>query len=166
MMRPWILLALASLRLGASTMDMAQDGPKAMAAKVAALARALASGKAVFLPLAAAAPETRWTGEGLELALGSQAPFKIGGDAPAPGYVKRASVSRLLLIENKSSVSPLSKQLPAWGWPFQAADFEQVEKAPKVWLDASTYDAVLFSSPGWWDNFSNPPSGPSRMTDA
>jgi hypothetical protein len=70
------------------------------------------------------------------------------------------------LIENNSSVAPLSKSLQPWGWSPQVAGFAELEKAPKVWLDPTAYDVVVFSSPGWWQDFANPPSGPSRIPEA
>lgn len=161
-------LALPAFLCGA-ILEIPETGVKELAPSAAALSRPLASGQAAILPLKVAAPRAAggaWTAEGLQAALGSADPIQLGGSEPQGGFLRRSGACRILLIENKSSVNPMSKKLPAWNWAFQAADFEEIEKAPKVWLDASAWDIAVFSSPGWWDNFSNPPSGPSRMSES
>jgi hypothetical protein len=72
---------------------------------------------------------------------------------------------RLLLVENSSSISPLSKALAPWGLEPRLVSFSDVERAPQALLDPQQADLAAFSSPGWWDDFANPPSGPSRMKE-
>jgi hypothetical protein len=72
---------------------------------------------------------------------------------------------RLMLVENSSSISPLSKALAPWGLQPRLVSFSDVERAPQALLSPQQADLVAFSSPGWWDDFANPPSGPSRMKE-
>jgi hypothetical protein len=84
--------------------------------------------------------------------------------APVPVVVLEGR-PRIVLVENSSSIAPLSKALAPWGLQPRLVSFSEVERAPQGVLDPSQVDLVAFSSPGWWDDFANPPSGPSRMKD-
>jgi cell division septation protein DedD len=160
-MRALLLLALAA-RLSAQSLAIPEDKLPLMDKAVAKLAKALEAGKSAALPLPAA--PAAWDAAGLEAALASKADFVLGSDAPQGKLARKGSV-KLLLIENQSTVSPLSKKLGAWGLPFTVLDFGRLEKSPAASLDPQAWDLVVFSSPGWWENFSDPPSGPSRMGD-
>jgi hypothetical protein len=72
---------------------------------------------------------------------------------------------KVAVIENVSSVSPLSAGLKQQGWPYVSLDFGRIEASAAGWMDARRYDFISLSSPGWWYNFADPPSGPSRMGD-
>jgi hypothetical protein len=80
-----------------------------------------------------------------------------------PYSLRARGVPSVLLIENISTVSPVSAGLLNWNFPFEKKDFSEIENNPSAYLDVSVYDLVVFTSPGWWRNFANPPSGPSRV---
>lgn len=194
MRRPWsaLLAVLLALRVGlaAGAPEQALRFPTDAAARLgpeaAFLAALLRAGGAVHLPL----PEGplpsreqggRWRPEALAALLASQADLPVAGDVAAasrgleldlrpprggPRWVMARGLPRVLLIENSSTVAPLSKGLDAWRWPYQRQDFGAVEADPGRWLDPADVDLAVFSSPGWWDDFANPPGGPSRMPEA
>jgi len=160
---------------------------------VAFLAEALAQGAHALLPLPAGLATWRWpsgalTRECLSAILQYQGPiYFLPQDQPAldramarfPGISLGALSEptdpmplmalegrpRLMLVENSSSISPLSKALAPWGLQPRLVSFSDVERAPQALLDPQQADLVAFSSPGWWDDFANPPSGPSRMKE-
>jgi hypothetical protein len=126
----------------------------------------------------------RWNPDLLREALLSQGPLGFHGDADmaaarsktgsqapwshkaGPGSGVRLSAQglpRVVLLENSSTVSPLSKGLQAWGWPCAVHSFAEVEADPGKILDPASEDLVVFSSPGWWGDFADPPGGPSRL---
>jgi hypothetical protein len=102
-----------------------------------------------------------------------QARLKVPGpaletlpEALKPSLVARIdSLPRLGLLENSSSIAPLSKPLGLWGAAIEKIDFAEAERGPQAVFDLNRFDLVCFSSPGWWDDFANSPSGPSRMKD-
>lgn len=119
-----------------------------------------------------------WKARSLGLLLNYDGPYYLDPDGPAwPQKSSRlktkiagnisircAGMPNILLVENVSSVSPLSSGLKKWNWPAGKKDFSDIENAPRVHLNPDRYDMVVFSSPGWWKDFANPPSGPSRMS--
>jgi hypothetical protein len=158
-----------------------QDKLLPQAAFVAAL---LKKGGTVYFRLPAGASPSRdaqgqWQSETLQAALRSQGALALGGDTESAGaglnvdlepvagpegrWLSATGLPNIVLIENSSTVSPLSKGLDAWKWPYKAVSFADVEADPHGILDASRSDLVVFSSPGWWDDFANPPGGPSRL---
>jgi hypothetical protein len=187
----FLLLAL----LGAAQARAAAQGtlkfpvnPEATLDKEAAFVGALLQkGGAVYFRLPSEALPSRdakgqWRSEALAAALGSQSALVLRGDTGAaadadlmfdPGvdegegrWLYAAGAPRIALIENSSTVSPLSKGLQRWHWRHNVVSFAQVEAAPASVLDPAVSDLVVFSSPGWWEDFANPPGGPSRLPRA
>lgn len=185
-------LALALTLAGtvnASTVQTALRVPVTSDAKLngeaAFLAQLLQKDGAVYFRLPAEALPSRdakgqWRPEPLQAALNYQGPLALRGDVDAASkgldvqteavegedegrWLFAAGLSKVTLVEDSSTVSPLSKGLTAWHWPFKAVSFASVETDPKAILSTATSDLVVFSSPGWWDDFANPPGGPSRM---
>lgn len=154
-------------------------------AQAAFLARLLAQGGSTELRLPAKAlpshdTQGAWRPEALEAALSAQGPLVFRGDsaqaaaglavqtrgAPPKGagrWLVEQGLPRVVLVENSSSVSPLSQGLAQWHWPCTVRSFADVEADPAGVLDPAQADLVVISAPGWWGDFANPPGGPSRM---
>ena len=154
-------------------------------AQAAFLARLLAQGGSTELRLPAKAlpshdAQGAWRPEPLEAALSAQGPLVFRGDgaqaaaglavqtlgAPpkrAGRWLVEQGLPRVVLVENSSSVSPLSQGLAQWHWPYTVRSFADVEADPAGVLDPAKADLVVISAPGWWGDFANPPGGPSRM---
>jgi|GEM_PF-3566576 len=148
------------------------------------LARLLSQGGTAYLPLTDAAVPSReasgaWSPGLLREAVEADGPLDFDGDAGKAGpkdvelgraqggapWLSASGLPKVVLLENSSTVSPLSKSLARWGWPVEVKSFEAVETDPALVLDPSKTDLVVFSSPGWWDDFADPPGGPSRMNE-
>ena len=184
----WLAWSL-SAALGASTVQTALRVPVTADAKLngeaAFVAQLLQKEGAVYFRLPAEALPSRdakgqWRPEPLQAALNSQGPLALRGDVDAASkgldvqteavegedegrWLFAAGLPKVTLLEDSSTVSPLSKGLSAWHWPFKTVSFASVEADPKAVLSTGSSDLVVFSSPGWWDDFANPPGGPSRM---
>jgi hypothetical protein len=89
----------------------------------------------------------------------------IGEDVGPRVVCQIKSLPRIGSIENVSTIRPLSEGLKQSRWPCQVVDFTSVDTDPAASVDAGRFDFLCFSSPGWWQNFANDPSGPSRMQD-
>lgn len=190
MFRALLLLLLAwSGAAAAATVQTALQIPNGGAdkldAQAAFLARLLKAGGAVYYRLPEDALPSRdakgqWRPEPLQAALRSQLPLAFRGDLDAASkglevtteplqgddegrWLFAAGLPKVTLVEDTSTVSPLSKGLKAWQWPFELKTFAQVEADPRGVLFIGSQDLVIFSSPGWWEDFANPPGGPSRM---
>jgi hypothetical protein len=157
------------------------DKLQPQAALVAAL---LTKGGSVYFRQDANVPaardaQGRWQAGALQAALRSQGPLVLSGDTegaaaglnvdlgPVSGksgpWISTQGLPEVTLIQDSSTVSPLSKGLDSWKWPYRAVSFADVEADPRGVLDLSHCDLIIFSSPGWWDDFANPPGGPSRL---
>ncbi len=110
----------------------------------------------------------RWNSKDLAALLTQNPAWQVhlGESAPKGARLARRQEPRVLLIENSSSVSPWSKRLASWGWNVRTTTFEAIEKEPRRFMDAEVVDLMVIGSPGWWQDFANPPSGPSRMGEA
>ena len=181
----WALAAAASASTVQTALQIPNGSADKLDAQAAFLARLLKGGGAVYYRLPEDALPSRdakgqWRPEPLQAALRSQVPLAFRGDLdaaskglqittePLPGddegrWLFAAGLPKVTLVEDNSTVSPLSKGLKAWNWPFESRTFAQVEADPRGALAAGSQDLVVFSSPGWWEDFANPPGGPSRM---
>jgi hypothetical protein len=160
--RPWSALVFFALAVGvhAASLEFDESSAKASAKSAEALDKALSSGVSLSLDLK--------NDQGLEALLGYRGSYQVVQEKPGTpksDKLTRSGPLRVLLVENSSSVTPLSKGLLAWGWRLKIVPFVDVEKEPGAWLDPAAYDVAFFSSPGWWQDFANPPSGPSRMPE-
>ncbi|HTB34908.1 MAG TPA: hypothetical protein VK842_08600, partial [bacterium] len=163
------LLGLAAaLRAQGPTGAMAfpsQGGP--LNNEAGFVARLLGQGGAAYLPLPDGAVPSRgadgaWRPELLRAALEADGPLAFEGDADKAGpkdvdlgraagrapWLTARGLPHVVLLENSSTVSPLSKSLRAWGWPVEVQSFEAVEADPGSVLDPAKADLVVFSSPG------------------
>lgn len=89
----------------------------------------------------------------------------LDGDVGPQIVCLSRGMPRLAVIENAASISPLSEGLKKNAWPYVPLDFARIEASAAGWMDARRYDFISLSSPGWWYNFADTPSGPSRMGD-
>jgi hypothetical protein len=146
----WLSLALAGI-LGAQPIGLDEQDPAAMAAPAAKLSAALKKGEPLQLPLKALVPRKpggAWEPEALSELLASSEPFVQEDAAAGQGWVMRRSPVRLLLVENQSTVKPISEQLPAWSWPFRVLDFSDLERSPEIWLNPLAWGFVPLRNPG------------------
>ncbi len=91
---------------------------------------------------------------------------ELGGAQSRSPWLSARGLPRVVLLENSSTVSPLSKSLGRWGWPAEVKSFESVEADPGHWRWTRPRPTWWsFRAPGWWDDFADPPGGPSRMND-
>jgi hypothetical protein len=123
-----------------------------------------------------------WLAPALQAALASQGPLSVHGDAALAGAegkgllgagppasaglrITAKGLPRLLLLENSATISPLSKGLNTWSWPYTLKSFADAEADPKGLFNARAVDLVVVESPAGWGS-GDEPSGPSQMSGA
>ncbi len=166
------VIAFARISRAERGVEFPEGAPKASARAVAALSEVLSAGGVVWMDFGESVirpkPDGRWSPEGLRSVLMYRGSYGVASEGlPKKGnWMAKTLAPRIVVIENRSSVHPLSKDMATWGLSIKVAEYEQVERSPQQWFDPAAWDMVVFSSPGWWGNFANPPSGPSRIPNS